>query len=341
MTAGSDAVERARQGLGWASARPSTPDVPAPELAYRPDLDGLRAIAVALVMLSHAHIPWSNYGGDAGVTAFFVLSGYLITRLLEKQRSRGRLSILAFYKRRIVRLGPALLGVLGFVFVLGSVLTLPSQWQLGILSCLAYVSNWVQVQGINISPLGHTWSLAIEEQFYLVWPVLIALLPRRRLIAVAIAGIVIGSLVRTVAVGPFEYFSTITRGDAILLGCLIALTGVRLPAWSAVVGVIGLVVITLVNLGHDFAVPGAMIAAALIVASHWAPLGVLAPIGRRAYSLYLWNLPMTVLFGPILGVPMTVISAELSFRLLEVPVVKRWGRIPATTALGGSPTVPA
>src|SRR5437879_2882184 len=167
--------------------------------AYRPDLDGLRAIAVGLVILTHASWPWVNNGGDAGVTAFFVLSGYLITNLLLGQlETRGRVDILGFYRRRVIRLAPALLGLLVFTLVLGVVVGLQNDWRLGLLSCLVYVSNWVQVTGLNIDPLGHTWSLAIEEQFYLVWPALI-ILTRGRFAAIAIAGIVAGTLIRLVA----------------------------------------------------------------------------------------------------------------------------------------------
>jgi peptidoglycan/LPS O-acetylase OafA/YrhL len=156
-----DVLGTARSGL--ASGRRDRLDT---AKAYRPDLDGLRAIAVGLVILTHASWPWVNNGGDAGVTAFFVLSGYLITNLLLGQlETRGRVDIVGFYRRRVIRLAPALLGLLAFTLMLGVIVGLRSDWQLGLVSCLVYVSNWVQVAGFNIDPLGHTWSLAIEEQF--------------------------------------------------------------------------------------------------------------------------------------------------------------------------------
>ena len=188
---------------------------------YRPDLDGLRAVAVGLVMLAHARLPWVNDGGDVGVTAFFVLSGYVITVLLcRNQATAGRAGLLAFYRRRVTRLGPALLGLLAFVIVVGLLAGWPTEWRLGILACLGYVSNWVQAAGINIDPLGHTWSLAIEEQFYLLWPALLLVVFRKRrswLIAITLGAIVAMSLARLVATGTTEYFSTFTRADAILL----------------------------------------------------------------------------------------------------------------------------
>ncbi len=300
--------------------------------AYRPDLDGLRAIAVGLVILTHAQFPWRNNGGDAGVTAFFVLSGYVITRLLLRQHAEGRADVLGFYRRRLVRLGPALLGLLAFTLVTGVLIGWPTEWRLGIVSCLLYVSNWVQVAGINIDPLGHTWSLAIEEQFYLLWPaVLFGLIARRRqwLIPATVLLIVVGSLIRVMSSGLFEYFSTFTRADAILLGCLVALTGIRLPAWTAAAGLAGLVAVALLLApeNHALAIPLSMACAAAVIGGEFRPLARLAPAGLRAYSLYLWNWPMVLLFGSIpgLAVLLTVLVGELSFRLLEAPVLRRGG----------------
>jgi peptidoglycan/LPS O-acetylase OafA/YrhL len=303
---------------------------------YRADLDGLRAIAVGLVILTHAKWPWVNNGGDAGVTAFFVLSGYLITNLLIAQgERRGRIEILGFYRRRIVRLAPALLGLLAFTLVFGLAIGWVGSWQVGILSCLAYVSNWVQVGGVNIDPLRHTWSLAIEEQFYLVWPALVILL-RARLLTVAVAGILAASVLRVVATGPLEYFSTITRADAILVGCVLALTRPRWPTWVAAAGLVALVAVALLNPVHDVAIPAAMLATAGVIGGRLASLGRLAPIGLRAYSLYLWNWPMTILFGAIGAVAplLTILVGEVSFRLFEAPVLRRGrqrGRMPEPT----------
>jgi peptidoglycan/LPS O-acetylase OafA/YrhL len=304
-------------------------------VAYRADLDGLRAIAVGLVILTHANWPWVNDGGDAGVTAFFVLSGYLITNLLVDQRARrGRIDILAFYRRRIVRLAPALLGLLAFTLVVGLAVGWGARnWQVGLLSCLVYVSNWVQVGGINIDPLGHTWSLAIEEQFYLVWPALLILL-RGRLLTVAVAGIVVASAIRLVATGPLEYFSTITRADAILVGCVLALTRPRWPTGVAAAGLVALVAValTIPPADHGLAIPAAMLATAAVIGGRLAPLGRLAPMGLRAYSLYLWNWPMTILFGSIGAVAplLTIAVGEVSFRLFEAPVLRR-GRLRGRT----------
>jgi peptidoglycan/LPS O-acetylase OafA/YrhL len=314
--------------------RPSSSDA----VAYRADLDGLRAIAVGLVILAHAGWPWVNNGGDAGVTAFFVLSGYLITNLLITQRERrGRIDVLVFYRRRIVRLAPALLALLAFTLVYGFAVGWSSgfNWQIGIVSCLAYMSNWVQVVGVNINPLGHTWSLAIEEQFYLVWPALLILV-RGRLLTVAIVGIVVASAIRLVATGPLEYFSTITRADAILVGCVMALTRPRWPTSVAAAGLVALVVVTLTipPAEHNLAIPAAMLATAAVIGGGLPSLGRLAPMGLRAYSLYLWNWPMTILFGSIgaLAPLLTILVGEVSFRLFEAPVLRRGRRRGRTLA---------
>ena len=299
--------------------------------AYRPDLDGLRAVAVGLVILTHAQIPWRNNGGDAGVTAFFVLSGYVITRLLLRQHAEGRADVRA----STVAAWCAWVGASSACW--------RSHWSQasssagrrnGVsASCRACLRVQLgQVAGVNIDPLGHTWSLAIEEQFYLLWPALLfGLIARRRawLIPTTIVLIVLGSLIRVASSGLFEYFSTFTRADAILLGCLVALTGIRLPAWTAAVGLAGLVAVALLLApeNHALAIPLSMFAAAAVICGEFRPLARLAPAGLRAYSLYLWNWPMVLLFGSIpgLAVLLTVLVGELSFRLLEAPVLRRGG----------------
>jgi peptidoglycan/LPS O-acetylase OafA/YrhL len=317
----------------------AAPDTDRP--AYRRDLDGLRAIAVGLVILTHAKWPWVNNGGDMGVTAFFVLSGYLITSILLGQQERtGRIAILTFYRRRFIRLAPALLGLLAFTLIFGLIIGWPSQWQIGLVSCLTYVSNWVQVANVNIDPLGHTWSLAIEEQYYLLWPAILILL-RGRVLTVAIVGIVAASALRVVATGPLEYFSTFTRADAILIGAVVAIVRPRWHPGVAVGGVIALIAIALVDPVHDIAIPAAMIATVAVIVGRFEPLGGLAPVGLRAYSLYLWNWPMTLLFGtfgPIATI-LTFVVGEISYRLLEAPVLHRGGARAAHAARGGAVAV--
>ncbi len=161
------------------------------QLGYRPALDGMRAVAVSLVMLYHGGVSWAA-GGFLGVDVFFVLSGFLITSLLVKEWTRsGRIALKRFWLRRARRLFPALL----IVIVAAGAFFLVAQHQGRLrgdfLSTLAYVSNWwfmstdqsYFAQFIEPSPLRHTWSLAIEEQFYILFPLLLVLLLGRARIA--------------------------------------------------------------------------------------------------------------------------------------------------------------
>jgi peptidoglycan/LPS O-acetylase OafA/YrhL len=134
-------------------------------------------------------------------------------------------------------------------------------------------------------------------------------------------------VVRTISTGDFEYFSTVTRGDAILLGCLLALTEVRVARWLSALGCVSLVALAYLNLNHDLSISLAMIAASVVIVGRWEPLGALAAIGRRSYALYLWDWPMTILFGPA-GALLTFAIAELSYRAVERPIARRRQRQP-------------
>jgi peptidoglycan/LPS O-acetylase OafA/YrhL len=166
------------------------------------------------------------------------------------------------------------------------------------------------------------------------------ILLRGRLLGLALAGIFAVFVVRLAASGPFEYFSTTTRADAILVGCVMALTRLRWATWIAAVGVAALFAVTLLNTNHDIGITVAMLATAAIIGGRLESLGKLAPIGLRAYSLYLWNWPMTILFGPFGAVAplLTVLMGEVSFRLLEAPVLHRGPR--ARRAMGTSAVAP-
>jgi peptidoglycan/LPS O-acetylase OafA/YrhL len=148
-------------------------------LPHRPDVDGLRAIAVIPVLLYHARLG-SATGGFVGVDVFFVISGYLITGLILQDIQADRFSLPAFYERRIRRILPALLGILVFSAVAVHFLFLPDDtltFANSLLATLVYSSNflfWKEAgyfdQPSEIKPLLHTWSLAVEEQFYILYP---------------------------------------------------------------------------------------------------------------------------------------------------------------------------
>jgi peptidoglycan/LPS O-acetylase OafA/YrhL len=161
---------------------------PNAELAYRPDIDGLRAVAVIAVLVFHA-LPERLPGGFAGVDIFFVLSGYLISTIILRDLEQGKFSLLFFYSRRVRRIFPSLSLVLATSLVAGWSLLLPGEWQVltaQVLAGAGFLSNVLMAReagyfdaAAHTKPLLHLWSLAIEEQFYIFWPLTLLLLWKR------------------------------------------------------------------------------------------------------------------------------------------------------------------
>src|ERR1700738_3357543 len=185
------------------------PMLSSPSSRYRPDIDGLRAIAVMLVLNYHA-FPEAMPGGFIGVDIFFVISGFLITGIIARELDLGRFSLLGFYARRIRRIFPALIVVLCATLVLGWLWMLPAAYaQLGsdVFSSAAFFANialllqsgYFDIESAR-KPLLHLWSLGIEEQFYLFWPLVLILAARLRLSMLATALVIaLGSLALNVA----------------------------------------------------------------------------------------------------------------------------------------------
>ena len=156
------------------------------ELRYRPDVDGLRAVAVVLVLLFHANLGWA--GGFVGVDVFFVISGFLITGVIRKQQHAGTFTMRNFWVRRIRRIIPASILMVGGTLIIGSVVLFRSDFRELVYSAvaqlvmLANVFFWQQTGyfagSAELKPLMHMWSLAVEEQFYLGYPFLLVLLNR-------------------------------------------------------------------------------------------------------------------------------------------------------------------
>src|SRR6202171_4375481 len=188
--------------MGW-------PMLSSPSDRYRPDIDGLRAIAVMLVVNFHA-FPEAMPGGFIGVDIFFVISGFLITGIIVRELDQQRFSLLGFYNRRVRRIFPALIVVLGATLVLGWLWMLPvafAQLSADVFASAAFFSNialllqsgYFDIESAR-KPLLHLWSLGIEEQFYLFWPLILMLVSRLRLsILVAASVIGIGSFVLNAA----------------------------------------------------------------------------------------------------------------------------------------------
>jgi peptidoglycan/LPS O-acetylase OafA/YrhL len=314
---------------------------------FRPDIEGLRAVAIGAVLLCHAGVPFLA-GGYVGVDVFFVISGFLITGLLLREVERtGGISLRGFYARRIRRLLPLAAVLLLAVAVLSLVLLSPVravEVSGDIVSSAFYVANWHFAarsvdyfsQGAEPSPVLHLWSLAIEEQFYLVWPSLLLAVTwfwRRRgnsirpVLWLTLAIVGLGSLaygIHLTDTSPsLAYFSTFGRAWELALGGALALLGaVRLPRLAAAaLGWLGLGAIVYATFAYtaSTAFPGTAAllptlgAAALILAGS-SPGGAarggaataLSPapvryVGRISYSWYLWHWPALVFAAAIWG----------------------------------------
>ena len=322
-------------------------DEPKPVFAYRPHLDGLRAVAVLLVFIFHA-APSSLPGGFIGVDVFFVLSGFLITSILLRQVDAGTASLLDFYRRRFQRLLPAafvlLLTVIAAESIWGSVIEATTRRREAI-STVFYVANWNLIdqaddyfaEGFAPSPLRHMWSLAIEEQFYLFWPIFVVvglrlLNGRLGIFAACIASVtVVSALLMVVSFSPTEasrvYYGTDTRVFQPLAGALLAvivhastksarisraLRCVRPFSPAASIGAF----IALIALGWSFGGTGSTYfrggAIAVTVISVVLILGTEQPgalrtvlshrwvvaLGAISYGFYLWHWPIILWLSP-------------------------------------------
>jgi peptidoglycan/LPS O-acetylase OafA/YrhL len=298
-------------------------------------LDVVRGTAIALVLLGHSGL---GFAAPVGVTLFFVLSGYLITRLLNDELGASdRVSLVRFYRHRFARLAPVLILVAAIVGGVGWA-SGDGQAVNGALASLTYWSNWMT--DADLKPMQHTWSLAVEEQFYLVWPLLLALLWRIRapLPTILAAGIVTVVAVRfAVVLGPAgtEYRTTL-RADALLIGCLLALVTVRPRTASLLPAAAGLIALSIIRWPDASQALGYTIAAACsaVVVAWAARSGLTQPflehLGRISYGVYLWHVPVFAVVGAgMVGIGTTLVVGELSFRIVERPLrrsLREFGR---------------
>ncbi len=331
---------------------------------YRPDIDGLRAIAVLLVVLNHAGLGFP--GGFIGVDVFFVISGYLITGILLRELAQGTFSFWAFWERRIRRIFPALAVVTACTLLAGYSILLPTDFKaLGksvVASTLGYsnINFWSESGYFDTAtaekPLLHTWSLAVEEQFYLVIPAVLFLLTRlgrRRWIATALSALFLASFVLSLWLvqrhSSFTFYWLPTRAWELLAGSLLALAP-AIPAANralrqalASIG-LALIVVPAICYSKDTLFPGAaalppVLGAMLLIATGASiPTAVqrlleLKPvvfIGVISYSLYLVHWPPIAFanylaLGPLTAsvrwslVALSLALATLSWWLVETP----------------------
>jgi peptidoglycan/LPS O-acetylase OafA/YrhL len=297
--------------------------------AYRADIDGLRAVAVLPVVLYHSGLGVFS-GGFVGVDVFFVISGYLITQLLRADIERGRFSLLRFYERRIRRIFPALFVVLAASTIAATIIMLPRDLAAfgstlaAAATSLANVLFWWQSDyfagSAKLKPMLHTWSLGIEEQFYLFWPLLLfalARLGRRWLLAgtAVILGVSFAACIwMTDRQASSAFYLLPFRAWELALGAVLALGIVpafRSTARAQIAGAVGLglILYAVIAFSDATAFPGAAAAlpclgAALVIQagrrSSATVVGTLLSnptavfFGRISYSFYLWHWPLFV-----------------------------------------------
>jgi peptidoglycan/LPS O-acetylase OafA/YrhL len=322
---------------------PPGPDVPAPGQPLPPrsvgrvaSLDGLRGATVIIVLVSHMEVivPIPTLavvpGGTVSLDSFFVLSGFLITSLMLREQLRtDRINTKGFYTRRAVRLLPPLLAVLVFqaIVALSSGISYHEEWT-SLASVGFYYSNWKLAfnsgaLGGNIAPgLQHLWSLALEEQFYLIWPLVTILFltirTKLRTVVIVLTVLIVGIAIHRAMMynGPASWYAdfirTDTRADGILLGCLLAhlwmryrepQRGVKIAAWIAALFL--LICLPTVNTMGPFLFDGGIsaidLACAVIIlallqgqwkGSKFFSFKPFLILGTVSYALYLWHLPI-------------------------------------------------
>jgi peptidoglycan/LPS O-acetylase OafA/YrhL len=341
----------------------------------RPELDGLRGLAILLVLGQHAPTR-PLIDGFVGTTVFFCLSGYLITTLLIRALETDRLDIRAFYRRRAARLGPGLVTVV--VVTIAALLI--GRHDLGLRQVLApagaaitYTTSlfdWAHQPFATQDYFNYTWTLSVEEQFYLLWPFALLWGYRRdpRLFAALTAVLIAGTLTlnlwlglgREVKYDPHEYFGTDTNALPILVGALLAIAlhhgwlsrSLRSLAPAAPFAIVLLPVLAQHNDTERVSlviVAGTLLTLVTLTGLLTRPRSALARLlasrparwlGERSYSIYLWNVLARIAvlswlghtyLGDLVWLVMFVVLGELSFRYVERPLRARWsGARPAS-----------
>ena len=341
--------------------------------SYRPDIDGLRALAVAAVILYHFGVPGLS-GGYVGVDVFFVVSGYLMMSLIHRELLAGDFSLARFYERRVRRIFPALFVMLFATMACGFIVLFPRPFATLAKTAIAatlFVANaafWWRTgyfaQTADRMPLLHTWSLSLEEQFYLCFPLLMIVTARKLagryatvlwVLAAASFGI---SLWSTAFAPRAAFYLLPSRLWELLAGAIVALHARRAaarPGRDATLAIAGLALIAVAACRFTMSTPfpgaaallpsagtamilGAGASAPTVVhrALGWTPM---AAIGKISYSLFLWHWPIAVLARQALARPLTaaeagglialcIVIAAMSWRYVEQPFRKPGGVLP-------------
>lgn len=326
------------------------------DLKYRPDIDGLRAVAIIPVVAFHAGLPGIE-GGYVGVDIFFVISGFLIAGLLQREILDGSFSIFGFYERRIRRILPALIAVLLATLVAGSLIFLPDDFRKlpeAALSALGFVSNLMLAGRVDYfaapdgtQPLLHTWSLSVEEQYYLFFPILLLALNRYfpRHIRWFLGAIALWSFAyNAIAVESrpaTAYFLTQVRMWELLVGALLALGAFPSVGNSLLRNMLAgtgmaMIAIAIFTFSSRTPFPGfagllPVLGAALVI--HCAPGAMIGKllahpgaifVGLISYSLYLWHWPIIVFSSYMLERPVAGLTSLPVLFLIAVVSTASW-----------------
>jgi peptidoglycan/LPS O-acetylase OafA/YrhL len=303
-------------------------------------LDGLRALAIISVIGYHVDktvVP----AGHWGVLLFFVLSGYLVTRILVVERERtGRIDLRTFYIKRLLRLAPALVLICAALLLTGR-----TDWTQAF-AALGYYANYARIDGLDLGLLTHTWFLAVLAHFYLVWPIAIAVIPDRH------RNRVIGSLTlvaltwRVVAIGVVSpgwvYNATDTNAVALLAGCWIAVARPRAWRWAgwSVPVLLGLMLLPVFGDQGSWLLWGGFVATGLgvllvqfaLTRPFWLEAEIPVWIGTISYGLYLWHYLFVRSDIPTwIALVTSIAVAAASWYLVERPI-QQWRPWMAKTA---------
>jgi peptidoglycan/LPS O-acetylase OafA/YrhL len=319
-------------------------------MPYNPALDGVRALSILVVVCFHCHTPGFS-GGFAGLDIFFVLSGYLITSLLEAEYRNGGIAIGQFYARRALRLYPSLLILLAAYVLLAPVLwPADNRWLIAALSGFYLLDYGIAFWDLPLT-IGHTWSLGVEEKFYLLWPILLPLILRTRrpiawLLAAFIAVTAWRYFVTTTWGWKQAYFSFDTRMSGILLGAIAALTRFKVSGPTVVIACVVLVINIALPIPPVFKVDEATMPritlaelSAFVLICYVTEHGKnrflasrpMVYIGRLSYGIYLWHFPVVFLLSrsqPLwIKLSATILfsftMAAICLHFVDVPI-KRW-----------------
>lgn len=316
-------------------------------MRYVAELDGIRGVAVTLVLLFHAKVPGFG-GGYLGVDVFFVLSGFLITRTLNSEQARRWTSIVSFYRRRARRLYPALLFMLA-VYLLVAPSTLPPGRHLqdAVIASL-YLSDYASALTGRPVALSHTWSLAVEVHFYLLWPLALACMANRRycrlgsMVLLLFVGTTIWRWYVASTLGEWEqpYYRFDTRLSGLLVGAFVGLHDWKGSRFAGAAGaiIVGLAVAGS-SWGNQYGLTAYMLlteigTALIIVSAHNVRIfanGLLVAAGKLSYGIYLWHYPvvhwaraegLTWFSTFTLSATISVVFAWFSFYYVEAKVVR-------------------